>query len=236
MDHLFKQGLTAVAVGMVVAASAQASTVTKFKLFDHPDSNQTPPPYGVRLDNIFGDGKVTTFSMDTAEGVFLTVTEDAGNLTINIAGMVFGGEDTGTALDMTHAGTGKYAIDFTYGFNVAADGTGWVVNPTSVNNNGTFNAVSLVNGGNLSNFQFNLAENASGNHFKFLQDEHRLSGYPQAGQGFWVGRGWLNDGSNANHNHTQDFLFLGQMVPLPAPGLIGGVGLLGLATMRRRRA
>lgn len=236
-------GLSVVAAlaGAIFAGAAHAGTVTKFKLFDHPDAGAAPPPYGIRLDNLFGtdsgDGGVTTFSFNTTEGVFLTVTDNTdmgGGITINISGVVFGGRDTGSTVDSDHDGTGTYQLDFTYTVNVGEQGTGWVVNPASASNAGTLEAINV--NGDESDFMFSIFESTGSNNFKFLQDDHRLNGHPESGQGFWVGRGWLTFDPLTNASGTQDFLFIGMLVPLPTPGALTAAGLLTAALVRRRRA
>lgn len=235
-----RAGIAALAMGAVFTTSAMAGTVTKFKLFDHPDGSDNPPPYGLRMDGIFGDGATTTFSFDTAEGVVLTVTDTTdqvgGSITINISGVVFGGRDIGSSYDLAHAGTGKYALNYTYSFNVVTEGTGWRVDPQHVNNGGSLNAIDV--NGDEANFQFNIFEEpATGNPFKFLQDDHRLAGESEAGQGFWVGRGWHTYVQGQGVAGTQDFLFIGtMMVPLPTPMALSAAGLLTVALVRRRRA
>ncbi len=223
-------------IGAVFAAGASAGSVKTFKLFDHPDGANNPPPYGIRLDGIFGDSQTTTFSFDTTEGVEMRVTEFGnGTIVINISGVVFGGHDIGSNYDLAHAGTGKYELNYTYAFNVVAEGTGYRVDPQHQDNGGTFNAIDI--NGDEANYQFNIFEEpATGNPFKFLQDDHRLAGETEAGQGFWVGRGWHTYVQGQGVSGTQDFLFLGmQMVPLPTPWALAGVGMMTAAMARRRR-
>lgn len=241
-------GLMGVVVAVSIAGVAHAgSVVATYRLSDHPDGGAAPPTYGLRLDNLFGDGATTTFTFGTSEGVFLTVmdaiqpsTESAGSYMINISGVVFGGVDTGSGYDETRAGFGTYALDFTYSVNVAPSGTGWIVNPTSAANLGTLSAIDVV--GDEADFSFDLFESTGMNHFKFLQDEHRLdtdhhghADHPEADHGYFVGRGWLAFGPDQNSPDTQDFLFIGTLVPLPGPGLLGAAGLLSLVVVRRRR-
>ncbi len=124
---------------------------------------------------------------------------------------------------------------------VNASGTGWIVGPGSAGaDNGTLTVlagnVNLATGSVISFYEnTNPAQT-----FLFLQDEHRQAGHPQAGLGFWLGRG--SNTTNANGSptgHTMDFLFLGeampsQIIPLPTAGLLGGSGLIGWGARRRR--
>jgi MYXO-CTERM domain-containing protein len=248
VGHMVAAGL----VCSVVVAGANAGVVKKFQLFDHPDGNKAPPTYGVRLDDLFGDGETTTFSFNTDEGVFLTVTEDSessSGIVINISGVVFGGVDEGSHTSPHDAGTGTYQLDFTYGVNAAADGTGWVVAPPSPLNRGSITAIDLVNGNDdIDDYSFDLFESTGTNPFKFLQDDYRLHDYPQEDEGYWVGRGWLAFDPSTNSHDTQDFLFIAKevdedhdhpnatVVPLPTPLAMGFAGLAGIAGLRRRRS
>lgn len=233
-----------VAAGALLALSATTSSVqadpvvTRFALSDHPDGNQNPPPYGFRFDNLFatigGEGGVTTFSMNHFGGVVLTVTDNtanSGSITLNIHGKVYGGEAPGSTLAF---GEGAYMLDFTYTTYVATSPTGWRVDPESLNNSGTLTALAENNGvADGAVFDFTDKAQSTGESFLFQQDEHRLGGHPQFGQDFWVGRGWIKEGSIAG---THDFLFLGEMIPLPGGAVMAGAGLLVLGTRRRRHA
>lgn len=215
------------------ASAASASTVQVFQLFDHPDGNAAPPTYGLRLDNLFGSGTGTThFSFNTAEGVFLTVSDMGGMLSINIAGRVFGGVDTGSGYDASQSG--YFDLNFNYTVDVQASGTGWVVPTQSTSNNGSL--VGVAGDAFSDGLSFNLFEKVlMGADFKFLQDEHRLGGHPEAGQGYWVGRGWLTTNRNGEGTgDTMDFLFIGKPVPTPAAAGLGLIGLAGVASRRRR--
>jgi len=237
-----KRATAALGAGLVSALTASAFagsvTTTTFRLYDHPDGAENPPPYGLRYDNLFtdvaGPGGATSFSFEQGGAYMrLIVTEDAmaGTTTLRVVGKVYGGKDTGVGLGW---GTGLYKLDFTYRLNVAANGTGWEVTAPSAMNNG-----SLVSDGNADvaagmTFSFSDKGDNKGHSFYFLQDEHRLAGHAEAGQGFWVGRGWHmpNDGRGATG--TQDFMYLGQLIPLPTASLLGSAGLLALVAARRR--
>lgn len=226
-------------VGVIAVSASAGVTTTTFRLFDHPDGDINPPPYGLRYDNLFGavggPTGATSFSFEQ-NGAYmrLIVTEDqmAGTTTLRLVGKVYGGKDTGGALGF---GAGLYSLDFTYRMNVAANGTGWQVNGPNALNNGT-----LVSDGNADvaagiTFGFSDKPDGKGKSFYFLQDEHRLAGHSQFGQGYWVGRGWHMPNDGRGTTGTQDFLFIGKVIPLPTAGLLGSAGLLGLAVPRRRR-
>jgi len=119
-------------LAMATASTASAGLIAQFILDDHPDASQSPPPYGLRLDNFFsgsgGSGGVTTFSFGNAPGnVLLSVFDDNNSdrgvpsLRINISGVVSGGEDSGY-------GQGDWSLSMDYTMNVAANGNGWIVN------------------------------------------------------------------------------------------------------------
>ncbi len=234
--------LSSVVAGFALMGQAQASTVTQFYLGDHPSALENPPPYGLRLDGLFdgltgATGGVTTFSFgNSLSGAggspVMTVTDDGvGNVTIDIDGMVFGGEDDGSDYGF---GEGWYQLDFSYTMNVSASGTGWVVSPEDPDNNkGTLTAKAGnadIAEGTVFGF-FGDKQNDAGFSFKFLQDDHRLGGTAEEGQGFWVGRGWLQ--LEQDDSETKDFLFIGKLVPTPVAALLGLPMLIGLGVMRR---
>ncbi len=226
----------AATAALVVASAAMAGGTTYFRLFDHPDGNASPPGYGLRFDNLFSDngygaaaGGVTTFSF---VDVIMTVTDTGSSLSINIAGELFGGEDAGSSYGF---GEGAYELDFTYSVNVVADGTGYRVTADDAANAGTLTAVT----GDATGAVFAMRDFMDPS-FLFLQDDHRLGGHSEAGEGFWVGRGWLADAAG-DGSGTRDFLFIGEMldgpppiIPLPMSGAMGLAGLAVVATRRRR--
>jgi hypothetical protein len=218
----------------VLAASAQGALLASYTLQDHPDGNINPPPYGLRFDDIFASAPfnrpgAATFSFNAFDNVILSVFEDApGDYRITIGGTVFGGLDVGATYGF---GAGAYDLAFEYSANVAPSGTGWIVNSDSPLNAGTLTSQGNadVPNGTVFSLQDEFG-NPPGFSFAFLQDEHRLSGYPQAGQGYFVGRGWMEGHSGSV---TRDFLF----IAVPTPGAGGALALgLALAGARRRRA
>lgn len=224
------------ASGLACASGASAAVIKQFRLQDHPDGNALPPAYGLRFDNLFttigGPSGITTFSMNHFGNTILSVIDNGGSLAINIKGTVFGGVDTGVA---TGFGAGAYALNFTYTMNVGPSGTGWEVDPNSPGNTGTL--TSLGNADVAAGTVFDLADKDGnqGHSFQFLQDDHRLAGHSEFGQGYWVGRGWVMNSKNDSATH--DFLFLGTMlIPLPTPLGMAAAGLIGVAALRRRRS
>jgi len=238
-----KKGLVAVAALAMTAAPVVAGPIATFSLRDHPDGNQNPPPYGIRLDNLFSAnsyvgaaGGATTFSFDTFGNVKLTVSDVGGGvLNINISGDVYGGEDSGGGYGF---GAGKYALNMDYTANVMSKGTGWIVT-ASGSGSGTLTAsgnYGTVSSGDTFYFegQGTQSNNGTGNmtaNFAFLESGWRLGGGDA-----WVGIGWLDitdsGGNSLNAGGTSDFLFT--VIPLPGTAGLAMAGL-GLIAVRRRR-
>lgn len=233
------RALAAAAVSTAALAAPSLAATTVFKLSDHPDGEAALPTYGFRMDTMFSGrsgagGGVTLFSFNTYDDVLLKVTDDGGSLKINISGTVYGGEKSGSGFAY---GAGAYHLEANYTMHVNAQGTGWVVaQDAPLHNTGSLTALSggdvRVADGEVFNFH-----DMSAASFLFLQDNHRLAGHSEFNQGFWVGRGWVTyNPSGANSGGTQDFLFIGNLVPLPTPVGLACAGLFGAAAVRRRRA
>jgi len=233
----------ALGAALALAGVANAGLLAQFELADHPDASQAPPPYGLRLDNFFansgGEGGVTTFSFNTEGGVRLSVFDETefgdrtgSTLRINISGEVFGGESSGF-------GVGSYFLDFNYTMHVSPMDDGWVVTNADPNNSGTLTPVFGVEDGRGGGAEYltffdqnNEEEDAS---FQFLGDGHRLDSLDRGSLQLLVGRGWLTfNQDNTDSAGTQDFLFVGRIIPLPSAAGMGLVGL-GLVVSRRRR-
>ncbi len=228
--------LIAAAAGIWCASMASAATVKQFKLLDHPDGGENPPPYGLRFDNLFttvgGSGGVTVFSMNHFNDTILTVTDFGGSMKINIKGTLYGGVKSGPGLGF---GEGAYALDFTYNMNVSANGTGWKVDPNHPSNKGSLTSLGNAQVAIGTVMEFSDKDGNENHSFQFLQDDHRLGNYPAfANKGYWVGRGWFMNAQMTAGTH--DFLFLGvELIPLPSPVGLASAGLFALAAVRRRR-
>ena len=212
---------TALVAGTAFSAFAGSTVVGQYLLGDHPDGNQSPPPYGLRIDNILDAGAIT-LSIGHHNDTVLTVYDDGGNLSINISGTLYGGLLDGVG---GYVSAESYAVDFTYGVNVNALANGWEVNGFDAGNAGT-----LTNLGTNVVTDLYGKPNMSGLNFAFLADGHRLGDNTT-----WVGRGWLTgevDGSDPLAG-DRDWLFTA--TEIPAPGSFALLGLGGLVAARRRR-
>jgi hypothetical protein len=221
-------------------SSASRSTLLfQQRLIDHPNGLETPPPYGLRMDNLFvadntgaplpgGEAGVTTFSFGHAmASMMVQVWDDTGNGLadrIHIHGNAYGGRDTGTTYGV---GEGLYAIDFTYNANVSTvpgPNGGWQTQAHATNT-GSIEAVSGSFAGQV--WTFHDKADATGFSFNFLRDGHRIPGNNSA----HVGEGWVQLDNGVMG--VQDWLFVA--IPLPSTTGLALAGLLGLGCFRRRR-
>lgn len=213
---MLQRCIVACVAAVVACSSAHAVT---FRLHNHPDGAAQPPIYGLRLDGLFGAGQ-TTFSFDTAGGMFLSVI--AGE--IRIYGTVEVVESPGGAND------GRlFSVDMTYRDNInsTSDG-GWHVTPGSASNYGTLTAID--DGTVYDLFDAPVTDNS----FNFQPNGDRITGDTTT----WVGTGWLDvfddTGAQIAAGATQDWLFTGEIIPLPSAAGLGLAGLAGLSIRRRR--
>ncbi|MEC9373384.1 MAG: hypothetical protein VYC34_06040 [Planctomycetota bacterium] len=231
--HRAVRGGFVLATAAIVSAAGAAAGTMVFQLEDHPDGNVAPPGYGLRMDSIFHPGAVTTFSFSHPQSnVTLTANDDNPSaITLTIAGVVFGGEKSGGGYGF---GEGLYEIEFSYVVGVNTQGTGWNVGMPNVANNGFIRSLgnSDVPAGTTVNFF-----DAGNDVFRFIQDDHRLENHPAfSNQDFWVGRGWHTMSERGDDAEgQQDWLFIGTLIPSPGAASLAGLGLLGVAGVRRRR-
>ncbi len=220
---------TAVAVSGVAAFGDLVAFGT-YRLGNHPDGNQSPPLYGLRLDEIYNatsNHDVFTFNFDHA---LSNMRLDYNGTSIHIYGTAFGGRDIGTeyANDIYR---GVYTIDFTYtwGVGMAPGDDDVMVDPGYHYNYGTIqtpigDTIGLRDGHYSTgqpDFRLGNEDNDAG---------HR--GYP--GISGW---GWLFTSTGAGGayvNYTSnDWLFTATLVPTPGAAALMGLG--ALAVGRRRR-
>lgn len=216
-------------VGAVGAAAAAHATIAPgtYRLFNHPDVTADPPPYGLRLDELYnatGNHDIFTFDFNhPLSSVTMTLTGS----TISISGNAYGGRDAGTAY-AADSFLGVYSFSFTYLVGVglvpgdddvqaapmpAGLNTGWILTPLG-------DTIALRD------------EADGGRTFRLGDEDNDLGHRGFAGISGW---GWLTHGqANAQHVPASDWIFtVGPLIP--APGSAGLLGLAGFAMLRRRR-
>ncbi len=242
----------AILLSLFVALPASAFNFTT-PILNHPDAEQDPPPYGLRLDNLFqqtpssgslvgGVGGVTSFSFDPGDGssMSMNVNDLGGDLEINISGVAKGGVDAGGTYGY---GEGLFAIDFTYTMNVegvVGPMGGWKVTPNNAANNGTITALA-GNADIAAGTEWTIWDQVDGNNDSFLvvRDQHRLGSYPAVSAlDPLVGRGWVTYSSIGQESSgTQDWLFIADTpIPEPASIMLLAAGCGAVALRRNRRS
>lgn len=210
------------------AASAHAGTlpVGMYELHNHPDGAGDPPPYGLRLDELYdvtGGKDNFTFDFDDAASY---VTLDYTGSTIVIDGYAWGGRDTGTSYAV-EATTGVYTFHFEYTIGVGIiGGDDDIVVTANMMNFGTI----LTPIGDL----IDLTDKEDGGFSLRLGDENNDLGHRGfAGISGW---GWLIHGPpGSSHVVASDWIFtVGDLVPAPGSLALLGVAAGGVMTRRRR--
>ncbi|GER00262.1 hypothetical protein JCM17845_08850 [Iodidimonas gelatinilytica] len=243
-------------LGIATASDADATIITShsYTLFSHPDGDQAPPIYGLRLDGIerylTGSGRVSdswTFAFDTVTADVVLHDDPLLN-TFSITGTGIGGLDVGGG---SHVASSAVSFNFTYtGFDAAADFD--PLNP-DITISDTGRGASEKGFGSITFEQSVLGIDAgtsvgliawgdnSGRLFSFQSNNHRLDCPQSEHCGFPVGWGWMGlTGLTASPFHTtsQDWLFASRyvvtQVPLPQTALFLLVGLAGVFSLRRR--
>ncbi|MFG0256946.1 MAG: hypothetical protein ACF8GE_03490 [Phycisphaerales bacterium JB043] len=224
-------GGLAVFAGAGLGVEAATIEIGTYQLHNHPDGNQSPPPYGLRLDGLLGNGSTSmTFDFDYAgAGVFM----DYDGTSLHIYGMAFGGVDVGAGYSADPSLTSWINIDFTYSVTVGAPGDDDLIVVTpDFSNTGT---VTWMDTGDV----YDLFDYSGSHGYTFrLGDEDSDAGH----RGFpgISGWGWLYHGPEGSHPDnlhyisSSDWLFTAKLIPLPSAVALGGLGIAGLGVRRRR--
>lgn len=233
MSHGVLLRAAALAAALVAVHSASGATILPglYRLHNHPDGNQNPPPYGARFDELYnatGGHDVFTLDFDDVNSAaFMTI--NAAFTEIRIFGQAKGGRDVGAthALDIYN---GLYTFDFTYNLGVQAvpgDDDLWAVTPDHRN-------FGFITGpGALGTT--NLTDEGMGGYTFRVGDEDNDAGH----RGFngISGWGWMSyvaQSGQITHVNDTDWLFTATY-EIPAPGAAGLLGLAALTASRRRR-
>lgn len=210
-------------------APADQQITRSFNLFNHPGGDVDPQAYGLRLDGLGGGGTPITFSFENDRGesqVRLDVVNTGSGQEIRIHGVVWGNSADGGQ------DYGSFMLDVTY--RVDDMGNGWEDNSaTGGTMIGGLTAMDTTDASPFAGGEFQQLFSMSDGEdcIRFLADGFRVLNDAQS----WVGRGWVSpDGGMGAGNN--DFLFVAQIVPLPAPALAGLAMLAGLGVTRRVRA
>ena len=228
--------------------SPAGAVIFQYNLGNHPDGGKNPPPYGLRLDGLFGTGSSEewTFDFEAAGANMLLDYDNMDNMTVDgdtvrIHGTAFGGLDTGTVYDSMFSGL--WSVDYTYTLDsgdVADHPNGDNMVVKSLTSSGTitplFNEMGMVGSTNVnivSGTDINLTPKAKDDfpNEVFLFDSttmHRLLiatggdenyGFPA---GTFVGRGWLTHDSCGYVSepcpHISASDFIFTATPVPEPG------------------
>lgn len=214
-------------------ASAAAITPGTYRLHNHPDGDVNPPPYGMRLDEIYnvsGGNDEFTLDFDHAQSNVTLVFN--GTNTITIAGVAYGGIDIGGSY-LNDAHLGLYQINFVYdvGVGLAGGDDDLIVIPGA--NAQNFGSITPLDAGHPDvGVPLTLFDVRDGNFSFRFGDEDNDNGH----RGFngLSGWGWVGFNGNAHPGSADDFLFTAELIPEPASAMLLLMGL-GAAAIRRRR-
>lgn len=183
----------------------------------HPNGNQVPPTYGLRIDDLISPSGAYTFSFDyfDASGMAdVTLTYDMGTGEVHIFGRAFGGRDTGSGWDP--ANSGWINIDFTYRDNIqerddcaGSAGDDVYVTAESANNAGT---VQLDGWGGNGTHNFSDKAGSSGCTFIFDNDTDSKGNSTIANDlSIYSGSGWIKPSNSG----SRDWLFIAELSSVP---------------------
>ena len=209
-------------------ATAGAILPGLYNLNNHPDGSINPPPYGLRLDNLYdvhpSNPDRFTFDFDHPSSNMTLFYNDVTQK-ITIDGVSYGGRDVGSAY-ANDVYLGLYTIHFEYNMNVGmvpGDDDIWSNGPSHSN----FGTILTPLGDT-----FNLSDVASGGMTFRFGDENNDNGH----RGFdgISGWGWLAINGARTSQGADDWIFTAKYVPEPATIVFLASGLVGCLSSRRR--
>ncbi|MBL8878213.1 MAG: PEP-CTERM sorting domain-containing protein [Phycisphaerales bacterium] len=220
------RGVCALAtIAGLAAATATADPLVGglYRLHNHPDGNALPPPYGLRLDELYnatGNHDIFSFDFDHASSN-VVMNYDSTNQIATISGSAWGGRDTGGSYANDQY-LGLYSFTFTYNVGlgpVPGDDDIWATAPSGSNTGSILTPLGHTKA---------LHDVAAGGYTFRFGDEDNDAGH----RGFngLSGWGWL--GVDGHHQDSQDWLFTAERIPEPSSVLLLA---LGAGLLRRRR-
>lgn len=224
--------MSTIRVGMILGVAAAATSVHagtlpagKYQIHNHPDGSADPPPYGLRLDELYditGGKDDFTFDFDDASS-YVTLNYTGSKIVIH--GHAYGGRDIG-AVYAVEPTTGIYSFHFVYDVGVGlAPGDDDIMVVANMMNFGT---ITTPIGDTID-----LTDKTDVSYSFRLGDENNDLGH----RGFSgiSGWGWLIHGPpGSSHVVASDWLFtVGDLVPTPGSLAIFGIAAGALARRRR---
>jgi len=229
-------GLALSAASLLFASQAGAIAIGTYSMHNHPDGNQAPPLYGLRLDGLRtgNTNEEYTFDFDHALSNMI-LTWDGSKIIIN--GQAFGGEDDNITPGGAYVAgtTAVWDIYFEYSVGISSVANGGEVDLVVHADNMNFGTLSS----SLGSFTLeDQSDNDTSSGLSFQLGDENGAGH----RGFngISGWGWLNHGADCQnkdctHIYSSDWLFTVQPVPVPAAVWLFASGLLGLVGVARRR-
>jgi hypothetical protein len=197
-----------------------------YELHNHPDALIDPPPYGMRLDelyNLTADVDNFTFDFDDPNSAMTLFYDDVAQKII-IDGVTQGGHDVGNVYaNDVYKGLYEVHFEYTIGVELAPGDDDLIVDaPTNSN----FGTIKTPLGDT-----FDLNDKSDGNFtFRFGDDEDDNGHRGYDGISGW---GWLGINGNSFLDGEDDFIFTATFIPEPSSLLLSLVGA-ALAAHRRR--